>query len=413
MRALLLLIRRSLAQHALSTAVTVASAALASGLVLSVFAVEAQTRAAFIRDDVGFDAVLGAKGSKLQLVLNTVYHLETSPGSIPWRLYETVRDHPYVEMAVPYAVGDNYRGFRIVGTTPEVFSKLELRRGERFRFARGGPFDPGLREGVVGATAARATGLDVGSEFHAYHGVAEGGEKHEGVYVVTGVLEPTNTPADRVIWIPIDGIFTMEGHGFRGDAETVVKAQPGREIPDEHKEVSAVLLRFRGGPVGGMHVQASLDRNPQATLAYPIAQSLEEIFDKLGWVTRVLRLVAYLVVAVAAGAILASLTNTMNERRREFAVLRALGAHRRTVFSAIVGEAAAIALLGALLGFLVYALILAAAAHVLRSQTGVVLQVFALHPVLWIAPLGMAALGAVAGLVPAFEAYRTDVASNL
>ena len=117
MRALLLIVRRSLRKHALSTTVTVVSAALASGLVMAVFAVAAQSRAAFAGGPVGFDAVLGARGSATQLVLNTVFHLETSPGNIPWTLYKEVSEDSTVELAIPYAVGDNYRGLRIVGTT--------------------------------------------------------------------------------------------------------------------------------------------------------------------------------------------------------------------------------------------------------------------------------------------------------
>ena len=118
-------------------------------------------------------------------------------------------------------------------------------------------------------------------------------------------------------------------------------------------------------------------------------------------------------VLVAAGSILASLHNTMNERRREFAILRALGASRGTVFGAIIAESAAIAALGSLVGYGVYAGIMSLAAVVIRQQTGVVIEVFAGHPMLWIAPLGMIVLGALSGLLPAFKAYATDVAENL
>ena len=117
--------------------------------------------------------------------------------------------------------------------------------------------------------------------------------------------------------------------------------------------------------------------------------------------------------AVAAGSILASLYTTMNERRREFAILRALGAKRRTVFSAIVLEATAIATLGALVGFVVYLAILTAAASIVKAQTGVVLDVAAVHPALWWTPIGMVVLGALSGCLPAWKAYATDVASNL
>src|SRR5258706_15734015 len=130
---IMLIVRRSLSQHALSTTITLISVALASGLVMAVFCVNDQTYDAFTGGPVGFDAVLGARGSQLQLVLNTVFHLETSPGNIPWATYEAIKADPRVALAVPYAVGDNYQGFRIVGTTEEMFTKFEYRAGRKFQ----------------------------------------------------------------------------------------------------------------------------------------------------------------------------------------------------------------------------------------------------------------------------------------
>jgi len=411
---LLLLVRRSLRQHALSTAVTAGSAALACGLVMAVFSIQAQARDAFTGVPVGFDAVLGARGSPLQLVLNTVFHLETSPGNLPWSLYREMAEDPRVETAIPYAVGDNYRGHRIVGTTLELFRDVQVRPGQMLRPAPPGRlFDPTLREAVVGDLVARRAGLTLGARFHPYHGVDfDASQRHAAEYVVVGVLEPTNSPADRVVFIPIEGVFRLEGHVLRG-AGAPFEARPGEPIPDEHKEVSAVMLKLRSTQAGMMLRQEVNDQGSVATLAWPIAHVLSEFFDKTGWILRVLEMIAALVVVVAAGSILASLTNTIRERRREFAILRALGARRRTVFGAIVAEAAAVAGLGALLGLLVHAAVLGAAALVVRAQTGVALEWLRPHPVLWIAPLGMVALGAAAGILPAAQAYRTDVAGHL
>ncbi|MHC4222870.1 MAG: ABC transporter permease [Planctomycetota bacterium] len=411
------LVRRSLARHALSTFITVCAVALASGLVMSVFTIEAQTRQAFAGGDSGFDAVLGARGSQLQLVLNAVFHLETSPGNIPWSLYKEVRKHPHVELAVPYAVGDNYHGFRIVGTTLEMFKRLETGKGARFELARGTEFfDPRRRQAVLGSYAADRTGLKVGDTFNPYHGLDfdEDLIHREDEYHVKAILAPTNSPADRVIWIPIEGIFRMTGHVLRG-AGAEFDASRVKEIPEEHKEVSAVMLKFKAGSkMAGFRLDQDINRRGKvATLAWPIGRVMAELFDKLGWVSRILRLVAYLVVAVATGSILATIYNTMNERRREFAILRALGARRRTVFTAIVAEATAIATLGTAAGYIAYALILTGAAYVVRSQTGVVVEVLAFDPVLVLTPVGMILLGAVAGLLPARKAYATEVATNL
>jgi putative ABC transport system permease protein len=412
---LLLMVRRSLRQHALSTLVTVLSVALAVGLTVSVFSVTEQTRDAFTGGRIGFDAVVGARGSPLQLVLNSVYHLELSPGNLPWKVYEELKRDPMVETAVPYAVGDNYRGWRIVGTTPELHERIEFRKGEKLRLHEGGRwFDPALREAVIGSTVAARERMTVGSTFEAYHGVTtfDPSQRHEGEYVVVGVLEPTNTPSDRVIFLPIEGVFRMGGHALRGAGEEYV-AKPGEAIPDEVKEVSAVLVKVRSPAFGIALAHRINTQGKVATMAYPIATQVAELFDKLGWVVRILEMTAYLVVAVAAGSILASLYNTMNERRREFAILRALGARRSTVFSAIVLESTVIAGLGCLAGLVVYAAILATAAVVVRRATGVVLDPFAFHAAIWATPVAMTALGALSGLVPAWNAYRTDIAENL
>lgn len=411
---LFMMVRRSLKQHAFSTIVTAISMALGCGLVMAVFNISAQSHRAFTGGKIGYDAVLGARGSKLQLVLNTVFHLETSPGNIPWKLYQEVKANPAVKLAIPYAVGDNYKGYRIVGTNQEIFTKFEYEAGKQYTMQAGGrPFDPNLREAVIGSFVARKTGLRLGSKFNPYHGVVYNkAMKHQEEYIVVGVMKPTNSPADRVIWIPIEGIFRMEGHYLRGDGE-LYKPDSQHEIPDKHKEVSAVMLKFQSKTLG-MQLDQMINRQGKvATLAWPIGQTMAELFDKLGWMNRILGLVAYLVIFVAAASMLASIYNTMNERRREMAILRALGARRTTLFAAIVLESSSIALLGSLLGYVIYAIILLAAAAVIRDQTGVVLEIWNGHWSLWVTPPMSLVIGAFSGLIPAFKAYGTDVASNL
>lgn len=411
---LMSLVRRSLRQHALSSFVTILSVGLAAGLTMSVFAINAQTYDAFTGGRVGFDAVLGARGSQLQLVLNTVFHLETSPGNIPWTLYREVADDSRVTLAIPYAVGDNYRGYRIVGTTTQMFTDFTYREGQGFVLKPGGRiFDETKKEAILGHYVAERLGLTVGSTFQPYHGLQfDERQRHEDEYTVVAVMEPTNGPSDRVLWIPIEGIYRMSGHILRGTGE-VYRPTADEPVPEEHREVSAVMLKLRNPQAGFLLSNLINNQGKVATLAWPIGRVMAELFERIGWVSRILTMVAYLIVVVAAGSILASIYNTMNERRREFAILRALGARRGTVFSAIVLESTTITALGALVGFLVYGGILSAAYVIVRAQTGVVLDAFRFDHALWMTPVGMILLGALAGLVPAFKAYRTDVASNL
>lgn len=410
-----MIVLRSLRLHKLSTAVTAVAIALSAGLAMAVFSISMQSSTAFGGGRGGWDAVLGAKGSATQLVLNTIYHLETSPGNIPWSMYQEIREHPTVTLAVPYAVGDNYRGYRIVGTTTELFSEFEYAEGKKYELTPNQVFDPMRGEAVLGATVARELGIGRGDVFQPTHGVIDSAsaEVHDVDYHVVSVMEPTNTPADKVIWIPIEGVFRMPGHSFFDEEGNELEAGWGVEIPDKYKEVSAVMLQVRPG-AGAFTLMNQINRQGDvATFVWPVAAIMAKLLQDLGWVNRILEAVAYLIVLVAGGGLLAALYNTMNERRREFAILRALGASRRTVFTVIVAESATVAAIGAVLGFGVYFGILVLAAAQVKQTTGVVLDLSLVHPSLYWTPVGMVVLGALAGLLPAFKAYSTDVAGNL
>jgi putative ABC transport system permease protein len=394
-----LIILRSMRQHALSTIITAMSIALAGGLLMSVWTVKDQARAAFTGVNGGFDAVLGARGSKLQLVLNSIFHLEASPGNVSVADYLDIKSNRNVELAIPIAVGDNYHGYRLVGTIPELFEKVEYAPGKHYELEPGGNlFDPTRREAVAGNFVARKMGLNPGDTFHPYHGlIYNERDQHSETYVVVGVLKPSNTPADRVIWIPLEGIQKMKGHD-----------------PKAATDVSAVLVKLRGGgPVGFQMDMMYNKQGNRLTFAWPIAATIASLFDKIGWFDKVLALVSYLVALVATMSILASIYNSMNERRREIAILRALGARRRTIFSAILLEAAAISTIGMVVAFLVYLAIMTGAATIIRAQTGIVLDPFAWNAVMLWAPAALISLGALSGIVPAVKAYRTDVAEHL
>jgi putative ABC transport system permease protein len=393
-----LIVRRSLRQHLLSTIVTVLSIGLAGGLLISIWVVKDQAQATFTQVNIGFDAVLGARGSKLQLVLNSIFHLEASPGNVSQADYQYIKHHPAVKLAIPIAVGDNLRGYRVVGTIPELFTEVEYKPGTKFALEPGGRlFDPAAKEAVVGNFAASRLGLKVGDTFHPFHGLAYNPkEQHADIYTVTGILAPSNTPADKVVWIPIHGLQTMSGHD-----------------PNAATDVSAVLIQLRA-PAAGFRLDMMYNKQGnRLTFAYPIGAIVADLFSKISWFSQVLALVAYLVAVVSAAGVLVAIYNSMAARRRDIAILRSLGARRRTVFSAIVLEAAAIGLLGMITAFGFYLVIMNGVAAVIRAQTGVLLTPWARDPVMLWAPAAMVALCALGGIVPALVAYRTEIASNL
>ena len=223
--------------------------------------------------DSGFDAVVGPPGSKLPLVLNAIFHLESSERNLSWEQYEAVAAHPKVRTAVPLALGDNYYGYRLVGVTTNLF-EVEYRDGEKYDVQDGGyVFRPDKKQAVVGSFVAERLGLKVGDKFHPYHGLTfDESEKHAEIYIVTGIMKPTNTPGDRVIWIPIKGLQNMEGH--KAESST---------------EVSAVLVKLISKTLAPSMDKQINKQGGVMTFAGPIAMIVAQIFNKIAPMEMILR----------------------------------------------------------------------------------------------------------------------------
>jgi putative ABC transport system permease protein len=394
-----------------ATVITVILTALSLGLSMSTLSLRTQAKQAFLNGSGGYDAVLGARGSSLQLVLNSLFHLETSPGNIPWSLYTAIRSEPGVLKAYPLVVGDSYRGFRVVGTVAELLAQPPD-GGIQPRFASGQNFDPSRREAVVGSEAARLTGLAVGDSFQPTHGLSEGGHTHQQEFVIVGVLAPTNSPMDRAIWIPLEGVLRMDGHVLRG-GQTEYHPQPGQTIPEEYQEVSAVLLDL-DSPQRGLNLSQRINRQgKEATLAFPVAREVSEIFERLGWAHRLLSLFAFAMLIVSAGAILASLSVASELRRRDYALLRTLGLPRFRLATLLVAEGALTTGLGIMCSLPLTLLFSTVAAGWVRAATGVTLQVsqFAAETP-WLLLFALL-LGGLAGAVPGWRVYNKELSQQL
>lgn len=408
LRALWLVARKSLQQHRLAGSITAFSIALACAMILTLTSLQFQAVRVFSQQTGGFDAVLGARGSPLQLVLCTLYQLENSPGNLAWQDYLSIKNEPSVRQAVPIALGDNYLGYRIVGTLPEYFAAW----ANGLRFQQGSAFQ-NEGEAVLGSWVAQQSGLKVGDSFHPSHGLQlEAGTEHSEQFRVVGLLQPTNTPQDRVILIPLEGIYRMSGHVLRGQGKEY-SPQAGQPIPEGAKELSGVLLKLTS-PQAGMQLDQRINREGKtATLAWPVARVVYELFSKLGWLLSLMQLTTVLVLVVAGASVTASLCNTLHERRREFAILRALGAHRWFVAGVVTLESLWLTLLGTAWGFVLHALVMGAVTAWLRARTGIQFQSLALHPGLWMVPCGTLLLGLLAGLLPGWIVYRGSLAPDL
>ncbi len=479
---LLQLIERSLAQRKLSTALTVFSVALGMMLVCAILVARREVEEKYLRQAKGFELVVGPTGSPLQLVLNAVYHVEQSPGLVPYSALEQLRDQPeFVRLAVPYALGDSFRGYRVVATTEDVFSKhFPVPAGEgAAKLAAGRPFvcdphalevalddlragrvghhfgeGPGaeghdhgddghdhaddghdhaddghdhaaddahdhaddeahdhdhdhdhdhgadVAEAVLGAEVARRLGIEIGDRIEPSHNL-EGAvaHAHHHDWEVVGILKETGTPIDRVVLINLDSFYRIPEHA-------------GGLIPTTNEPGLSSILLFARGAYGKLRLYGAL-RNRSDLQVADVATQIRKLLDIVGGIREFFMVMAWLVVVTGVVGIMVAIYNTMNDRRREIAIMRALGAHRRGVFMVIVGEALALGTAGAVVGMVFGHGLLWAAASRVEDMAGLRLDPTRVLPEELLAAAAVILVSALAGFVPAFKAYRTDVARNL
>lgn len=407
------LVRQLLHQHRGSVRLCVLSMAFATALLMSVVGIRAQAEAAFGNSDMGFNAVIGPRGSQLQLVLNSLFHIDQPTGVLSWKRYQDIKNDRRILEAWPITVGDNYHGFHIVGCEAAMLAEHEIAEGQPLRISgEGRIFDPLRAEAVVGAFVAEQLGLQPGDTFYSYHGFEfDEGTRHDLVFTVVGVLEATNTPMDRALWVPLESYYRMPGHALYGDGEEYI-ARDGVAIPERHKEVSAVLCRIR--PSSGLALNYEINRNSSdLTFAWPLSTIVLELFENLSWVDAVLAVIAVLVLLIVNVFIGSTLFQYMQLQQRDFVLLRALGARRGTLSCIILGQSLVIAVRALLWSVPLYAVLLGIVAMYLRAATGVYLTLWFWHPILLVAPLLVLIMALIVGLAPALRVYGGDVAGQL
>ena len=376
-----------------TSVLTVVSVALGVSLVIASVLLTRGIKEGFIAGATDYNLIVGAKGSPTQLVLNVVFRMDAPTPNIPLSAYEDLRADPRVEAAVPVAMGDAYQGFRYVATSDAYFTPLPWRRhlpalatGRLFR--SDAPERPDY-EAVLGADAARGTGLKPEDRFY------EGEEMAAYPLRVVGVLRPTGTADDRAIFISLASYWEMN------EISRKAMIKPLTAVLIRPKRLSDLTALHRGWNVG-----------PDLQAALPSAILLN-IFNLLGLVEDVLAVVLAVVAVVVGLYLFVTMYNATLERRREIATMRALGARRATVLGIVLLESCVIAGLGGLAGILGGHGVAALGASLLAARGGPVTHALALSALQPVTFGAVVALGALAGLLPAVLAYRTEVAENL
>jgi putative ABC transport system permease protein len=372
----------------LQTVLSLLLLAIGVATVVMLLLVTSQLESRMGRDAQGIDLVVGAKGSPMQLILSGVYHVDVPTGNIPLAAAQAIQKTPLVRKAMPLALGDSWKGYRIVGAGREYPEHYGA------RIVSGRFFEKPL-EVVLGAEVAKRTGMAAGGKFAGAHGIAGQGDEHgEEPFTVVGVLGRTGSVMDRLVLTSIESVWHVH-----------------HDEKEEAREVTVLLIQY-ATPLAVASLPRQINAQSQLQAASPAYESAR-LFSILGVGVDALRAFAAVLMLAAGLSVFIALYTALEERRYDLAIMRTLGASPGRLFGLLLGEGLLLALIGALLGV--------ALGHVFASALGVWLdqaqQISVtgrawLPAELWVAGAA-SAIGLAAALIPAWRAYRTDVAGVL
>jgi putative ABC transport system permease protein len=351
------------------------------------------------RDARGIDLVVGAKGSPIQLILSGIYHADAPTGNIPLAAAQALRKNRFIKKAIPLALGDGWRGYRIVGAGHEYPEHYGA------KLAAGRLWEKPM-EVVLGAEVTARTGAGVGGSFVGFHGVTGQGEEHgTHPYQVVGVLGPTGSVLDRLVLTSIESVWQVheEEHGPEDEAD--------RKALEEAREVTVLLVQY-ASPLAAATLPRQINSQSELQAASP-AYETARLFRIVGVGVEALRAFAIVLIIAAGLSVFIALYTALEERRYDLAVMRTLGASPARLFGLLMAEGIVLVVLGAAIGLIL--------GHGLTSVLGAWLETQQYYPVsglewrpeeLWLVGVALG-VGVIAALLPAWRAYRTDVSRTL
>lgn len=412
-----------LRDRALTTALNVVLLALAVATLVILLLFSTQLGERFERDARGVDLVVGAKGSPLQLILSSLYHVDTPTGNIPLDSVATLRRNPAVAQAIPLALGDNFRGYRIVGTEPAYFDLYGASLATGRLYGAAG-------EVVMGADVARKLGAGIGQQFVGSHGFSDedgvtGHDEHP--FTTVGILAPTGTVIDRLIVTNIESVWDVHGiaHGthesgaahaheeHEGEAHAHAHEEapaPGA-APQLEPEVTALLVKYRSA-LGAVRVPSFINRQTDMQAAVPAVET-GRLLSLFGAGIEGARLFGWLLALIGGLSIFVALLNAARAREGDLALLRVMGASRGRVFGTVLLEGLLTAAAGIVLGPLLGHAVTALATRSFASLAEIGFDPFRFHPGEIAIALAVLGIGVFAALIPAARIFRTDLATTL
>ncbi|TCM69289.1 ABC transporter permease [Rhizobium sp. BK068] len=406
---------QSLRNRWITVLLTILAISVSVMLLLGVEKVRSGARDSFAGTVSGADLVVGARSGAMQLLLYSVFRIGNATNNVTWRSYEDIVSRPGVAWSIPLSLGDSHRGFRVIGTTLDYFEHFRYRDGQALKFAAGAPFDD-LFDAVLGSDVASQLGYATGDKIVIAHGVGSLGPQHDDLpFRVSGILARTGTPVDKSLHVSLKAIEAIH-----------VDWRSGSRIPGQHtpadrlrqmslppKAITAAVigLKSRLQVIGFQRSINEYRAEPLSAVLPGVA--LQEMWTLVGTAETALLGVSAMVVVTSMLGLSAMILSTLNERRREIAILRSLGARPLAVASLLVGEATLLTVTGIAIGTAALYAVLFIARPFVDKQFGIDIGV---QPPSANDALLLSAIligGVLAGFLPAYRAYRMSIASGM
>lgn len=408
----------SLANRRFTALLTVFAIALSVCLLLAVERVRTEARASFANTISGTDLIVGARSGSVNLLLYSVFRIGNATNNIRWDSFERFANHRQVKWAIPISLGDSHRGYRVMGTSTAYFEHYRYARSQALQLAEGRAFADDPFEVVLGAEVAQALGYGLGEKIVLAHGVATISlVKHDDKpFTVVGILERTGTPVDRTLHISLAGMEALHidwqnGMPARGAAQ--ISADQARAMDLQPKQITAFMLGLNS-KIATFSLQREINEfRGEPLLAILPGVALQELWSLMGTAEQALFVVSLFVVLTGLIGMLTAILTSLNERRREMAILRSVGARPWHIASLLVLEAFALALAGVALGVALLYLGIAGSQGFVQANYGLYLALSAPSSYEWKLLSSILAAAVAMGSVPAWRAYRQSLADGL
>ncbi|MHA2685925.1 ABC transporter permease [Vibrio harveyi] len=415
MSAVVKLAWKSLMNRKATAILTIMTVAISVVLLLGVERIRTQAKDSFANTISGTDLIVGGRSGQVNLLLYSVFRIGNATNNIDWKSYQEFANHRAVDWAIPISLGDSHKGFRVMGTNHSYFEHYRYGSKQPLTFSEGREFN-GLFETVLGSDVAKQLGYKIGSEIIIAHGISDVGfSRHDNLpFKVAGILAPTGTPVDKTVHVSLEAIEAIhvgwESGARLGPTPSAAELKARDFQP---KQITAMLVGLKSR-IQTFALQRQINTYPKEPLsAIMPGVALHELWGMMSVAEQALMAVSGFVVVAGLLGMLSSLLTSLQERRREMAILRAMGARPKHVFSLLISEASLLTFAGIITGVAGLYSILALLQPIIQQSYGIHLTLTALSPYEWMLLGFVQCAGIVIGFIPAFRAYRQSLSDGM